>query len=362
MTNNSEIQKPKPKISKPSRYRGCLLGGAVGDSLGAPVEFMTRLEIQAEYGPDGIKDFGTVYGRVGAITDDTQMTLFTAEGLLRAFTRGHTRGLCHVPSVVHHAYVQWLNTQGEKSKSHFNASDTGRLHSIPELRSRRAPGNSCLSALKKSKIGTIDNPINDIKGCGGIMRVAPVGLMYDNNPKTAFDMGCEIAAITHGHPTGYLAAGMLASIISCIMAGQPLALAIKNSTDILRTKRDSEECLLAIDAARKSFESSTPSVDTIERLGAGWTAEESLSISLFCALHGQNNFKTGVVLAVNHGGDSDSTGAITGNILGALLGKASIPKKWLKELELVDLIESLANDLSVKYYDSDEWREKYPGW
>src|SRR5215469_1142760 len=96
-----------------SLFRGCLLGGAVGDALGAPVEFMSYANIVREFGPEGIRDFAPAYGRLGAITDDTQMTLFTAEGLLRAYVRGCLKGICHPPSVVHHAYLRWLITQGE---------------------------------------------------------------------------------------------------------------------------------------------------------------------------------------------------------------------------------------------------------
>jgi hypothetical protein len=75
----------------------CLLGGAVGDALGAPVEFLSLAQIRSHFGSAGIRDFAEAYGRVGAITDDTQMTLFTAEGLLRATVRGHERGGCHPP-------------------------------------------------------------------------------------------------------------------------------------------------------------------------------------------------------------------------------------------------------------------------
>ena len=101
---------PESPISE--RYRGTLLGGAVGDALGAPVEFMRRSEIVAQFGDGGIADYAPAYGRLGAITDDTQMTLFTAEGALRAYVRWSLRGLCHPPSVIHYAYLRWLHTQG----------------------------------------------------------------------------------------------------------------------------------------------------------------------------------------------------------------------------------------------------------
>lgn len=67
----------------------------------------------------GIADYNYAYGRRGAITDDTQMTLFTVEGMLRAIVRGRERGICHPPSVIHLVYIRWLHTQGEKSVSHF---------------------------------------------------------------------------------------------------------------------------------------------------------------------------------------------------------------------------------------------------
>ena len=98
--------------SRRDRFLGCLLGGAAGDALGAPVEFMKRATILERFGPRGITSYAPAYGRTGAITDDTQMTLFTAEGLLRAYVRGERRGIGHVPSVVAHAYLRWLKTQG----------------------------------------------------------------------------------------------------------------------------------------------------------------------------------------------------------------------------------------------------------
>ena len=74
--------------------------------------------------------------------------------------------------------------------------------------------NSITSNLVNNYDSTIKNPINNSKGCGGVMRVAPIGLMY--NKKEAFRLGCDCAALTHGHPSGYISGGMLSCIISCI--------------------------------------------------------------------------------------------------------------------------------------------------
>ena len=94
------------------RIAGCLLGGAIGDALGAAIEFDSIDEIRRSHGPDGVTDYVEAYGRRGAITDDTQMTLFTTEGIIRASVRYRSRGICHPPSVVRHAYIRWYATQG----------------------------------------------------------------------------------------------------------------------------------------------------------------------------------------------------------------------------------------------------------
>jgi hypothetical protein len=89
----------------------------VGDALGAPVEFMSRAAILRQFGPDGITDYAPAYGGLGKITDDTQMTLFTAEGLLRAWVRESARGIpATYAGVTAHAYQRWLATQGERPR------------------------------------------------------------------------------------------------------------------------------------------------------------------------------------------------------------------------------------------------------
>ena len=95
--------------------------------MGAPVEFMSLDAIRKAFGPSGVSDYSFVYGRLGAITDDTQMTLFTAEGLLRAYVRANLRGIASISSVVCAAYRRWLETQ-ERSFSERNISARGWLY------------------------------------------------------------------------------------------------------------------------------------------------------------------------------------------------------------------------------------------
>jgi ADP-ribosylglycohydrolase len=228
-------KRPRRSMTE-SKFLGCLLGGAVGDALGAPVEFMRREQILHRFGADGITGYAPVYGGPGKITDDTQMTLFTAEGLLRAEVRGHLKGIKTYSEMTAHAYLRWLQTQGEKPSCDMHQADeeTGWLFKHKELHSRRAPGTTCLAALRAMQ--SFGEPAqNNSKGCGGVMRVAPVGLFTVQKKWSAeetFKLGAELAALTHGHPTGSLAAGALAVLVLRLAEGAALvdALALTRSS------------------------------------------------------------------------------------------------------------------------------------
>jgi ADP-ribosyl-[dinitrogen reductase] hydrolase len=342
-----------------TRVRGCLLGGAVGDALGAPIEFMSAEAIARRF------EFPlTDILPPGRFTDDTQMVLFTCEGLIRANVRGRSKGICHPPSVVYYAYLRWLHTQGRVvDKELLN----GWLVRERRLHRQQMPGITCLSALESGEIGTTAEPINDSKGCGGVMRAAPVGLVRWASEDT-YQLGCDIAALTHGHPLGWQSAGVLAVIIRSLVDGEPLQRAV----DAAMREAD-DEMLGVMEHALAVAEAGVPDATTIEReLGAGWVGEEALAIAVACALAAPD-FASGVIAAVNHSGDSDSTGSICGNILGALHGETAIPTEWLDALHARDLIEIVADDFVREMIDPpiedpngyDDpprwWWERYPG-
>lgn len=341
----------KRLADRAERFRGCLLGGAVGDALGAPVEFTDRPAILARFGPGGIRDYVPAYGKIGAITDDTQMTLFTAEGMIRAHVRGCLRGLSTYEGVTQHAYLRWLATQGYSLDETKFGMD-GWLIGHRELFSRRAPGNTCISSLASCAKDTRQlNARNDSKGCGAVMRMAPVGLYAAavhfselKSDSRVFEIGNSLAAITHGHPSGQYPAGALAVIIRRLVEGEDLPTALDAAEHVVTKVPRHEETLAAIRQARR-LAAGTESADScIRRLGEGWTAEEALAIAVFCSLRA-SSFEEGVCMAVNITGDSDSTGAVTGNILGAMLGAGSIPDRWREPLELREVIEAMAEDL-----------------
>jgi ADP-ribosylglycohydrolase len=190
-------------------------------------------------------------------------------------------------------------------------------------------------------------------------------------PEQSFELGCQLAALTHGHVSGYLPAGVFAATMRGILDGRSLRAAVDDAVEMLRSWPRHEETSAAIDAALALSTRGLPVPEELERLGGGWVGEEALAIGLCCAL-AATDLEAAVVAAVTHSGDSDSTGSIAGNLLGAVGGVAAIPSRWLDVLELKDVIEALAADAALEFGPErlsdgyggapEEWLARYPGW
>ncbi|MCF1708703.1 ADP-ribosylglycohydrolase family protein [Tabrizicola sp. J26] len=331
-----------------NKIRGCLFGGAAGDALGAEIEFWDLARIRKSF-PDGLTSLPRHDGRRAHITDDTQMTLFTAEGLICAIVRAGDRGICAPEAVVHHALLRWLLTQSGKPR--MQVSDVGLVNDV-RLQIRRAPGNTCLSALAAAKkFGDPAN--NDSKGCGTIMRVSPCALIADSAGQAEL-LARDTSALTHGHTLGIEAAVAFARILFEVFNGAPL----KRAIDKVRL---SPPIMAALEAALNAPRDGR--AETVESLGSGWVAEEALAIAIYAALAGRD-FWHGLQIAVTHSGDSDSTGAIAGNLLGLLYPDQAQASRT--QLECSDLIARIARDLAFARRDSTEFAaefgDQYPGW
>ena len=356
------------------KFRGCLLGGAAGDALGYEVEFMKAPAIFRRFGDGGITEYA-LHDGVARISDDTQMTLFTAAGLLVGTTRGMLRGIMgDYSDYIAYCYKDWLRTQhpGTLPEGTFRYC---WLMNEPRLYSRRAPGLTCLSALGSGRFGRIEEPINDSKGCGGIMRVAPIGLYFVGSrmPVEQVDrLGAEAAALTHGHELGWLSSAVLVHIIHSLVShpgiqiGQAAANALDTVENIFPNAKHMGDLRKLLEKAASLAGSDLDDLTAIEMLGGGWVAEETLAIALYCAYKYPNDFDRALIASVNHGGDSDSTGAVTGNILGAALGLKGIPAKYQENLELADVVLEIADDLYHncrldEYGDcaDPDWKKKY---
>ena len=339
------------------RVRGSLIGGAIGDALGFPVEFIYSYEeIQRRYGENGITRLQTeqwwTESSIGkaVISDDTQMTLFTALGLLNA----KEKGMAPVPAICH-AYVEWFYTQKGFRSKRFNDCWIGDL---PEMNVRRAPGRTCISALEKIIKG--GEPMNDSKGCGGIMRIAPIplyGLSQNRIQNVAVldELAADAANLTHEHPLGYIPAYVMSHIIYRLATDESptneafheyVHEAMRMADDKYGFKSQSMQTLhTLVDLALKLSSKDSPDYEAIQQIGEGWVAEETLAIAVYCCAKYFDDFEKAMIASVNHGGDSDSTGAVTGNILGAAIGYEAMPKHFKADLQLHDVILHVADDL-----------------
>ena len=318
------------------RIRGCLIGGAIGDALGYAVEFVGYQDIVAKYGENGITKFDLFpYWKEGSgkaeISDDTQMTLFTAEGLLNGMKQSGFPDWA-----VKDAYIDWYYTQYPSQKEGLAFTS---LRDNPRLCHRRAPGGTCLDACRAIIDGM--EVVNDSKGCGGIMRVAPIALLsaalQTNDGRGYADyevaiMADNIAGLTHKHPLGHLPAALLAVLLDRILwidsqsVLQNFGRLVVDSLDLIKTLFSSTgeaDMFLLRHLVIESLnlaDSSIPTPECLNRLGQGWVAEETLAVALFCAKRYINDPEQAIIASVNHDGDSDSTGSVCGNIMGAIYG------------------------------------------
>lgn len=343
------------------KIRGSLMAGAAGDALGYAVEFISRSAILKRYGADGITTFALEESGKAIISDDTQMTLFTANGLLNAATTATP----YIDAITD-AYVDWYYTQsawGNKRGTHCWLSD------IDELYALRAPGNTCLSALKA--IVANQTPSNNSYGCGGIMRVAPIALYGAAEHRMTIEevvrLAGDAAEVTHKHPLGFLSAALFAAFIYRVMPLTPVEVTA-NSTALV------EECLEVVDRVYQGKHqvdidslkhlthraidlttSDKSDAECIRHLGEGWVGDEAWAIALYCTLRHLDSVERAIIAAVNHDGDSDSTGSICGNVMGAIYGYKHIKERNIfcptgheleQTLELAEVILKVANELA----------------
>lgn len=336
---------------------GCLIGGAAGDALGYAVEFNPYRRILAVYGDKGIQNYQLDPPTGKAVfSDDTQMTLFTAEGIIHAVETGQDALLS-----IRDAYLAWLATQGRRAP----VPQWSRLAERPSLNVCRAPGNTCMDSLSTHAAGY--EPHNLSKGCGAVMRVAPLAIAGINNmclrANERLDLAVESSKLTHLHPLGYMPSYVLVGLIYNIVVngGMPaegpermrdiFALCCMRHARSLQSRFEKDAAHAAmlenlIETAVLLARNNAPDIDNISLLGEGWVAEETLAIAIYCTLRHIDDFSAALCASVNHDGDSDSTGAVCGNIMGAIHGLNAIPEKWTADLQDTDLLLRIGRQLT----------------
>ncbi|MFD6399607.1 ADP-ribosylglycohydrolase family protein [Nocardia sp. NPDC060249] len=372
------------------RVHGCLLGGAIGDALGAPVETRSLQQIRAEYGSAGVTDIDPL-----RISEETQLTAFTVEALIRGSVRARAKGIGGATmGLLQQGLLVWLRGQVSEIPDQPFALHSS-LTGYPELIEQRGVANSVYTALRQvatrraptDPLGTRDQPINHSKGSGAVMRAAPCGFGYaadrsGDATDAIFELGCDAAALTHGHPSGWLPAGTLSALIYQLARGADLATALSHARVELASYPEHEETSAALNAAHRlaariERERRYPTPEDVETLGQGWIGPEALSIAVFATLAAEglggaphDIVRTGLLLSINHSGDSDATGSIAGSLLGARHGYHALPRRWFDAVDARPVLERLAADYATEFgltppagnsgQPTDDWYHRYP--
>lgn len=300
-----------------SRARGMILGAALGDAFGRPVEFMTWEEIRRRHGPDGLQEPD------GSLrpTDDTSMTVAVARALAEAGADGPEA----LMAAVVREFVRWREV----------------------LRPDDAPGTTCLEATARLAAGVAWERAGVAwsKGNGAVMRAAPVGLFFARHPLLLREVSRMIARATHGHPTAASSAVAVAACVREATAGRAPRHWVDAAIGAMTNLPAGEvvEALGRVPAAIRH--GAEP--PRMEAVGEGWTADEAVALALVAALRHPSDFVGAMRCAVNHSGDSDTIACIAGALLGARLGEGGLPDAWLDRLEGVDALVDVADRLAA---------------
>ncbi len=298
-----------------------LFGLALGDALGYPVEFMSLQAIRQKYYPNGIQNlpFPAYY------SDDTQMTLALAEGIMDAGIHAPIDSL--MQSVGNH-FIKWLNSPDNN----------------------RAPGTTCINGVKhfQSGISWSESGIVESKGCGSAMRVAPLGYIYQNVEVRLREVSIATSLITHRHPTAIAATVAAAYLVKIALDGVPISNYISRLYEFVTGISD--EFDLAI--LRVGHVLGWANEDlALDHIGQGWTGEEAVALALYCVLRYPDDYLACIRRAANTNGDSDSIACIAGGIMGARLGLSAIPLEWRTNCENASGLSDLAHRIALARND-----------
>ena len=294
-----------------------LFGLALGDALGYPVEFMPREIIRQKYGLAGIQQ----PPNPALYSDDTQMTLALANGLLDA---GIAAPLDILMQAVGKRFIEWLDSPDNN----------------------RAPGTTCIKGVERfqSGISWRESGISESKGCGSAMRVAPLAYIYQHDETRLREVAVASALITHRHPTAIAATVAAAYLVKLALDEAPIDTYMPRlfefSTGI------SDEFDLAV--LRVGHVLGWTNEDlALDHIGQGWVGEESVALALYCVLRYPDDYVACMRRAANTNGDSDSIACIAGGIMGAKLGLEAIPLEWRMRCENAALISFVASSLGA---------------
>lgn len=300
------------------RFRGCVLGAAIGDSLGYDLEFIQE--------PDDVL-FMTRKGLdlpdPAIFTDDTQMSICVARAIIDADGDYELfmKKLCE-------NFVAWVGTQEKGSPD------------------RRAPGAACLAGCHALQAGMPWEKSGVVsKGTGGAMRVAPIGLYWHSNMLTCIEWARDSALPTHTDDDATASSAAAALLVLLAIHDVPVGLWAHELN--MPLGGISSALTGAIKRATEAFSMGTDAIVALsdDGIGAGWVGHEAVAGALYCCMRCPNDYAAAVRMAATTVGDSDTIAGITGGIMGAKLGLPAIPAEWVQKIEGSSALLKLADDL-----------------
>ena len=353
---------------KQNQNRGVLLGMAVGDAMGHTVDRRSLEEICNDYGPNGLLGYDLVNGYAD-ITSYTQLAAFTANGLILGLTRGQTQGrMMAQMRYITMAIREWSRTQT------FSLPQKNYcwLSRIPEMKRKFCMDNRMLDALSKENLGSVEEPQYRSNQAGSLTAVIPVALLRKELELTQEELdrlGAEIVALTHGEPEAWLSGGALTHFL-CLLLDEPdtpIAELVQQTVNAvgLQFGQGGKLWELLQLALTLAVSPNVSSMEAMQTLGCR-TAAEVLAGAVYTVATCGRDFDTAMITAVNHSGRSSAVGAISGAMLGAILGDEALPEFYLESLEAAPYLTELADDMAAGFsemvgkslFDMD-WDRKY---
>ena len=346
-------------------YRGCLLGLAVGDAMGMPVDDMTWGEIQESYGPHGLLGYD-LRSDFAEITSYTQVAAYICNALLLSISR--SKGDQHL-DFVKLGLKEWTRSQ------QFARDPEGSYCWVAKLsafRRRHCRDARMLDTLRLAAMGFPEKGPNKYNTPGSLTSAIAVGMFYNPQrmtPPQIGELATKIVRLTHGDPTAFLSAAVLAYAITGILLEPDMPLdaqftaAISAMDHQFRSKYSEAYTVAAtLSAAVERAKAAEPMDQVMESLQC-YSAMNCLAGAIYASIANDQDFDTAMITAVNHSGYSSAVAGIAGAVLGAKMGHAALPDFYLESLEPVKELCQLADDMVSYTPDKgifdDDWDQKY---
>ena len=346
-------------------YRGCLLGLAVGDAMGLPVDDMRWEAIEENYGPHGLLGYD-LRSDYAEITSYTQVCAYLCNALLLSVSRGSGDKKL---DFVKLGLKEWTRSQMFARDPEHSYCWVAKL---PAFRRRHCRDARMLDTLRLWSLGTPEQPANKYNTPGSLTAAVAVGMFFHEKrmePMQVGELAAQIVALTHGDPHAFLSAAVLAYAITGILNEPSLPLADQFRSAISAMYHQFRETHPAAKTVANTLVSAVdraqgaePMDEVMESLNC-YSAMDCLAGAIYAALANENDFDTAMITAVNHSGYSSAVASITGAILGARMGDAALPEFYLESLEPLAALRQLSDDMvsytPTKGLFDDDWDQKY---